>query len=224
MALNQELVKKIREDFPPESVQVKKSFKDEDTGEQTYLTGYKPQYVIERMNDVWGHEGWDFEVLKHGVEGKEAWVLGRLTIYQSKWDENAIDGPLIRKVLTIKEQFGTSSYNKGTSYGDALKGAATNAFEKACSFLDVGHIAYKGLLSVPESHPKAGEVNKNKKNNSLAQVKKELLEECKKYKINKDAFPVLVKNVLKEDKAVGDMTEEDMRKLIEHLQKHGAPF
>lgn len=225
MALSQELVSKIREDFPKESVQVKTSFKNPKTGESKVLTGYKPQYIIERMNDVFGHEGWDFEVLKYGVEGKDAWVLGRLTIYEIRRDENSIDGPLIRKTMAVKDQFGSSFYNQeDSSYGDALKGAATNSFEKCCSFIDIGHLAYKGLVLVPENHPSQTEISQNKKEVETKKLISELREECQKHKINKDAFPTLVKTVLKQEKSIDSMNGTEIAQLISHLKTHGAPF
>lgn len=212
--LEEKKIKEIRADFPKESVQVKKGFKNPETGEQDYLTGYKPQYIFERLNDVFGHDGWNYEILSHGmIDGEkkgvaDVWVLGRLTI----------------KDITVVDQFGTGSYNKGTSIGDALKSAATNALEKCASLKDIGHIAYKGLLEVPETHPNHKEIKTNKIEKSKNIVKEELALACKKFNINKDSFPTLVKTVLKEEKNIKDITIEEMQKLIEHLEKYGAPF
>lgn len=217
MGLDKKTIDRIRADFPDASIQVKKGFKDPETGKQQYLVGYKPQYIIERMNDVFGHEGWDYVVLEHEIEGSEAWALGQLTVYTCKHDIDAIDGPLVRKIMTVKQQFGTGSYNRGTSLGDAKKSAATNAFEKCASMLDVGHKAYKGLEKPPEEHPKSEEMK-------IEDSKEQLIRECKTHKIDKGAFKVLVKTVLKEEKEIGKINTDEMKLLIEHLKKNESPF
>jgi len=216
--LSQEQIKLIREkDFPPESVQVKTSFKDPTTGKDTFLTGYKPQYIIERLNDVFGHDGWDYEIIEHGIEGGDAWTKGRLTIYNIEYIKDTVDGPVVRQKITVKEQFGTGSYNKGTSLGDSFKSSATNALEKCASLVDIGHLAYKGLVDVPDG-------NEKKPLMEIDKLKTELAKKCKELKIDKVAFVSFVKNVLKEEKAAKDLTKEELSILIEHLEKNKAPF
>jgi len=222
--LDKKTVEKIREDFPDKSVQVKKTFKDAETGEDRWLTGYKPQYIFERLNDVFGHDGWDYEILQHGIEGKDAWVLGRLTIYDVIRDKTNVEGPFARKILSVVEQFGTGVYNKGTSLGDAMKGAATNALEKCASLKDVGHKAYKGLQDVPKDHPNSKTINQSKTTNDYNKNKVKLLELCREYKIGKEAFPTLVKTVLKEEKSISDMTAEEIQALVTHVEKNQGPF
>jgi hypothetical protein len=214
--LDKEVIKQLRADFPKKSVQVKKGFKDKKTGEFKILTGYKPQYITERMNDVFGHENWDFEILQFGTDEKIewVWVLGKLTIYVSKKDENSVQGPLVRSVMTTKNQFGTS-YNGGAGLGDAYKGAATNSFEKCSSFLDIAHIAYKGDLPAPGEAPI---------DDKIEEAKEELKKECKKYDVGKEAFKTLLKTVLKEDREPNSLTTEEIKKLTEHLKKNKAPF
>jgi len=215
--VNKDIIKEIRKDFPEEAIQVKKSFKDPETGEDTYLVGYKPQYIIERMNDVFGHDKWDFRILKHEIEGNEVWVLGQITVVVPSEG----DGP---DSYVVKQQFGQGQKNRVTSLGDTLKGAATNAFEKCCSMLDIGHKAYKGLETVPGNHKYSKGATKSKEAVGIQKARETLLDECKKAKIDKGAFPVLVKNVLKEEKTINEMDEAEIIKLAEHLKKNGAPF
>jgi len=214
--LDEKTITKLREGFPEESIQVKDSFKDPKTGDTKILTGYKPQYIVERLNDAFGHENWDFEVKEHGREGDDVWIWGRLTTYITNQDDVNH-----RKILSFREQFGTSKYNKGTTVGDCYKGAATNALEKCASHYDIGHLAYKGLVEVPDDNPKSKTIKVDK-------AKKELLVECKKYNINKDAFKTLTKNVLKleedEERSIAEMTTEEIEKLTEHLKKNKTPF
>jgi len=215
--LDDKQIIKLRKSFPDETIQSYAKFKDPDTGATKHLTGVKPQYIVERLNDVFGHEGWDFEIIKHGLEGKDAWVYGRLTIYETKRDTEAIDGPLIRKIMTVKEQFGSGKFNSATGFGDAMKSAATNSLDKCASWLDIAHEAYKGLVEIPESHP-------DKEGSEIEKAKLKLATLCKKHTIEKASFPTLIKSALKEDKNPKDLSLEDMNKLIVHLEKNGAPF
>lgn len=228
-----ELVKKIREDFPAESIQIKRGFKDPKTGKQQNLIGYKPQYIIERLNDCFGHDGWDFEILEHKVEevilydkkgterrSLEVYVLGQLSIMAPKWykeNEVAPDGPVVRSLVTKKQQFGLSSVNMGMPLGDALKSAATNAMEKCASMLDIGAKAYKGLEKVPDDHKEKGDIDKD----NLIQ---DLISKCKKYNIDKEAFPILCKNVLGKEDHPSELSNEEINKLIVHIEKNKAPF
>ena len=202
--LDKDLIDKIRADFPPESVQVKKGFKDAETGEQMYLTGYKPQYIFERMNDCFGHDGWEYEIVNSGIEGTNAWAKGRLTVH-------------FKDRSVSKDQFGVGTYNKGTPLGDAFKSAATNALEKCASLLDIGHRAYKGLLPVPSD-------NVNKDDSDREKAKELLKKECVKCKINAEAFETLKKTVLKKEKATAELTVADLNEMTAYLQKNGVPF
>jgi len=207
--LNKDLIEKIRADFPKETVQVKKGFVNAETGEQSYLTGYKPQYIIERLNDCFGHDGWDFQILEHGIEGTNAWSKGRLTVYLTLSDGSTI--------TRFREQFGVGNYNKATPLGDAFKSSATNALEKCASLLDIGHLAYKGLVKIPDENSFSDDAERDK-------AKDILRAECKKCNIDKEAFLVLIKTVLKKEKEPSSLTIEEMQKMVDYLEKNGVPF
>jgi len=225
--LSEDLVEKLRADFPPESIQVRSDYKDAKTGKSKVLVGYMPQYVVERLNDVFGHFGWDFEIVEKGQEGTMVWVLGKLTIYNLTINKepNVMNGTyVIREKLSFKEQFGMGEVKKDMSLGDAYKSATTDAIGKCASWFDVGHKAYKGLEKVPDNHPKKKETVEAENSNKRGDLLKDLLEECKNAKINKAAFSTLVKTVLKEEKSIDDIDEEEIQKLIDHIKKTGAPF
>ena len=216
--LDKKTIEILRKDFPKESVQIKYSFKNPDTGKPTELTGYKPQYYIEKLNDAFGHDGWDFEIREYGLseDGKWAWVWGRLSIFHTEINKDSINGPVIRQLLSFKDQFGTSKHNASTGVGDAYKGAATNSMEKAASFYDIGHKAYKGLEPAP---------GKRQENLSdREKITKELAVVCKEYNIKKAAFAVVIETVLKSKKAVSELTEEELTKTLEYIKKNKAPF
>lgn len=87
-----------------------------------YVTG---EQVASRLNDCLGWDGWAYRIVEHGAHEDECWVLGELTTYNDA-------GHL------VKQQFGSQKLNRGTEYGDGLKGAATDALKKCASLIGVG--------------------------------------------------------------------------------------
>lgn len=216
MALEEKQIKKLRKSFPDEAIQSVKKYKNTETGEWVELLGYKPPYVIERLNDVFGHENWNFRVLEHGIaevdKKTSAWVLGELAVYIEK---NETTG---RQVL--KQQFGHCTMNKFLPTGDALKGASTNSLEKAASLFDIGHEAYKGQLKKP-----AVELTPEEEK---AELLAELKELCNEHDIDAKTFPTLTNSVLDKKIEAKDVKKslkiEDIRKLIDHVKSTGSPF
>jgi hypothetical protein len=90
------------------------------------LSGIKVIYVVERLNDVFGLNGWHID--------NEIVETGRMVV--------------VRATLTIPkysiaiEQFGG---NDNPDRGDAYKGACTDALSKCASYLGIGMDVYKGL-------------------------------------------------------------------------------
>ena len=224
--IEQETIKALRAPFPPEAIQIYKKLRDPDTGEEKNLVGYKPQYIIERLNDSFGHENWDFNILQLHMDQDCAWCWGKLTIYISRPNEDGINGPLTRSILTVKEHVGSCENKKSISYGDAMKGAATNCMEKCASMVDIGQDAYKGLVSYPGDLKKTSSATPPTATpvDQRAELLTELKISCKDVKIGKEAFKVMVKNVLKSEKGNEELTIEDIQKLIDHVKKSGSPF
>src|SRR5271170_1563041 len=90
------------------------------------LSVIKVIYVVERLNDVFGLNGWHID--------NEIVETGRMVV--------------VRATLTIPkysiaiEQFGG---NDNPDRGDAYKGACTDALSKCASYLGIGMDVYKGL-------------------------------------------------------------------------------
>src|SRR6266852_5323668 len=90
------------------------------------LSVIKVIYVVERLNDVFGLNGWHVD--------NEVVETGRMVV--------------VRATLTIQtysiaiEQFGG---NDNPDRGDAYKGACTDALSKCASYLGIGMDVYKGL-------------------------------------------------------------------------------
>jgi hypothetical protein len=99
-----------------------------------YITG---EQCITRLNAELGLDGWDFEIVEHGRLDDDLWVRGRLTARPA--------GSIL-----VREQFGSTTLNRGMAPGDSLKGAATDALKKCATLIGVGL-----YLSSKEEH--AGE-------------------------------------------------------------------
>jgi len=101
-------------------------------GRWSYVTG---NYVEKVLNFVFGWL-WSFDVVSHGKEGEQVWVLGKLTVGDGKG--NSI----------TKTQFGRADikFKKDTKimldFGNDLKAATTDSLKKAASLLGIASDIY----------------------------------------------------------------------------------
>src|ERR1700678_2255837 len=116
--LPQQLKPKLKEPLPTEAVSPNPL--------KPGLSAIKVIYVVERLNDVFGLNGWhmDNEVVETGRK-----IVVRATL-------------AIPKYGIAIEQFGG---NDNPDRGDAYKGACTDALSKCASYLGIGMDVYKGL-------------------------------------------------------------------------------
>jgi hypothetical protein len=113
-----ELIGKLKAPLPPEAVSP--------NPERPGLSVIKVIYMVERLNEVFGLNGW--HVANQVVEsGKMIVVKATLSIQEYG--------------ITI-EQYGG---NDNSDRGDAYKGACTDALSKCASYLGIGMDVYKGL-------------------------------------------------------------------------------
>jgi Rad52/22 family double-strand break repair protein len=118
LELSEDLKKKLKEPLPTEAVSPNPL--------KPGLSAIKVIYVVERLNEVFGLNGWhmDNEVVETGHM-----VVVRATL-------------AIPKYGIAIEQFGG---NDNPDRGDAYKGACTDALSKCASYLGIGMDVYKGL-------------------------------------------------------------------------------
>jgi hypothetical protein len=116
--LPEDVKTKLKEPLPREAVSP--------NPQKPGLSAIKVIYVVERLNDVFGLNGWhvDNEVVETGPM-----VVVRATL------------SVPRYAIAI-EQFGG---NDNPDRGDAYKGACTDALSKCASYLGIGMDVYKGL-------------------------------------------------------------------------------
>jgi Rad52/22 family double-strand break repair protein len=116
--LSEDLKKKLREPLPTAAVSPNPL--------KPGLSAIKVIYVVERLNDVFGLNGWHMD--------NEVVETGRMVVVRATL--------AIPKYGIAIEQFGG---NDNPDRGDAYKGACTDALSKCASYLGIGMEVYKGL-------------------------------------------------------------------------------
>jgi hypothetical protein len=122
------------------------------------LWGYKPQYLIDAVNEVFGVDGWGYKLIEMKTtpaDGGKITAIAQVEVYIKVGDSLICKGP----------QFGVS-----TNYpGDAEKGALTDGIGKSFSLWGIGSKAYRGLLR-PSGN---GNANSQKEEKPAPQEEKE---------------------------------------------------
>jgi hypothetical protein len=117
-ALPADILEKLKAPLPLEAVSP--------NPDKPGLSVIKVIYVVERLNDVFGLNGW--RVVNQVVES------GRMVVVKAT--------VTIPEYGIVIEQYGG---NDNPDRGDAYKGACTDALSKCASYLGVGMDVYKGL-------------------------------------------------------------------------------
>lgn len=134
LQLAEEIYKKLSAPFPEEAL-------SKDSSRGFDLTSVKAQYVVERLNDVLGLDGWrltgEYEYIKDSNGVIEDVIFhGKLVVR-------------IGKQYHWVESVGHSELKKNA--GDSFKGARTDCLSKAASLLGVANDVFKGKVKPPGS-------------------------------------------------------------------------
>lgn len=120
--------------FPPEAVQ---RTKGDETHKGYDTTGIGYQWIVNRLNEVCGLDGWgyDYKILNESI-GEFANKKPRieLTVETSIW------------ISAVENSRACIGGHIASNYADAYKGAITNALKKTAAFWGVGKQAYEGTL------------------------------------------------------------------------------
>jgi hypothetical protein len=129
VAENIKAVNRILEEGEPKDVSV-----DSYSG----YSGYKPQYIVDALNAVFGIGSWGFEEIATDIVTSQTEKgTASLAVAQVKvWLKDVVFQPV---------GWGQSRITKG-DIGDAKKGAQTDAIKKALSYFSLGNRAYHGRL------------------------------------------------------------------------------
>jgi len=120
----------------------------------------KPAFIYERLNDVFGIDGWTFdsEILKEipQANGKDIYVIAKVTLKCR-----------IGESVVIRSQYGGNCNQRDV--GDSYKGAVTDALTKCASMIYIAQDVYKG----EQNHNKkvysgAGTSKQHKENPTLS--------------------------------------------------------
>lgn len=98
--------------------------------------GYSYQYCVDRFNEVLGMDwGYDYKILKE----KEG-------VYNNGTPFYDITVEVSIYIMSPDTSRACAGSHISKNYGDALKGAITNAFKKTAAFWGVGADAYRGTI------------------------------------------------------------------------------
>ena len=111
-------------------------------GGQPPLYGYKPQYLLDAVNEVFGPENWYFElhetqVIQFSENGESGQVIAKVEVFMRASED--------QEFFSHGIQFGQSNIVHG-NIGDATKGAITDGLGKGFSLFSIGSMAYRGEL------------------------------------------------------------------------------
>lgn len=157
--MSKEMYEKLCAPFPEEALQA-----DRSRGSREF-TSVKAQYISERLNQVFGIDGWyvepQFSETEDGVLclGKLHYKVGDIWLYRTG--------------------VGFAKYSS-ENLGDTYKGAMTDSRSKAASELGVANDVFKGKVPVPKDVPKDNHEEKEvKKERKPRSQKQEHIEEGK---------------------------------------------
>lgn len=158
----QEVVEALRKPLPSEAIKPHPS--------KPYLSTIKVPYVIERLNDVFGLNGW--------VDSYEVVEAGEMIVVKGKLE--------VPQYGIVRVGYGG---NDNSDRGDAFKGACTDALSKMASFLYIGMDVYKGLGD------KAPKEKKEKENTEAGRTVKTFEGSVESIRYNKDETEQWIKIV-----------------------------
>lgn len=130
-----ELLNKLKEPFPKNAMST-------DSSRGFDLTSIKPQFIVERLNDVFGLFGWEFTP-EYEVSERSVLCHGTLKVTKIESGNKTprIEGVNYNDTRTVK-QTGGSIIRK--SLPDAYKSASTDSLSKCASWLCIGNDVFKG--------------------------------------------------------------------------------
>ena len=136
-------------------------------GGQPALYGYKPQYLIDAVNQVFGPRNWYYElyetkIFQHSENGESGQVIAKVEVFMRDGEDE--------EFFSHGIQFGQSTIVH-RNVGDATKGAITDAIGKGFSLFSIGAAAYRGELeavfnddiALPHTAPSNGAAENNSK-------------------------------------------------------------
>lgn len=137
--MDKTIYENLSKKLPNEAIQRSEGSK---TGKGYDTTGYGYQFVVNRLNEVVGVEGWNYEYREiNKTEG----------VSRSGTPRIGITAEIKLTIMgTTKAMIGGHISN---NYTDALKGAITNALKKAAGMFGIGKEAYEKTIDEDNLSP-----------------------------------------------------------------------
>ena len=132
-------VNEILDEHGPSAIQVY------DTGSFEAI-GYKPQYIIDAVNEVFGIGKWRHVLHSHEVREVTTKAGNKRLIAIAEVSVQILGEPLFETGI----QFGNGQIAAG-NVGDGIKSAITDAIGKCFSLMSIGFKAYRGELDKPKN-------------------------------------------------------------------------
>lgn len=133
-----EQIKKVNEVLNAKGIEALQKY---DTG-SFVAVGYRPQYIIDAVNEVIGQGNWKHSLKQYKIE-EVASRQGSRQVVTAEVTIQILDKGNV--IFETGSQFGGGNVVKG-NIGDGIKAAITDAIGKALSMLSVGSDAYCGIL------------------------------------------------------------------------------
>jgi len=147
---------------------LKKAFPEESFQDNTGRTGrpeagIKPQYVIERLNEIFGPQRWMAREVNKSISTSKQpnnskapaefvnMKIELLIGYFKEWINKETGEPNSNFIVMAKREGYGGCRIINENLADATKGAETDAIKKAASKFDIAEEAYKGNISMDQA-------------------------------------------------------------------------
>ena len=130
------LLELCRQPFPEEALD------DHKVGDRV-LKSIRAQYVVARLNSVFGHPGdtgWTFKHKLHLEKDGMVLVVGRITVNHLR--------------IATPWQYGGARWQSGGMAADVHKSAVTDCLTKCASYLGIGEQVFMGQIAPQDDHYK----------------------------------------------------------------------
>jgi len=143
----EELYRKLKEPFPPEAYAIDKS-RGGNKNPAAWLTTIRAQYIIDRLNSVFGLGGWSMTGELDTIRDENQRIISAL-----------FSGTLVASCNDINIKIENIGYAEQSVAGnrlggDILKSARTDCLSKCASWIGVGDAVFKGLVKVDGGRPR----------------------------------------------------------------------
>ena len=142
--MSKEIYNELTKSVPKEAMTEDKSRWNSRENKGIIMTSIKAQYVVERLNKIFGYENWDL-IGKYQENEKGVIFIGDLII----------DGKVVKSSVA-----GASNWKKNLA--DTYKSANTECLTKICSRIGIGNEVFKGNIDPSTLEPKNNGDGKDK--------------------------------------------------------------